>query len=251
MCFAEELILGDESGVVTNVNQKEQVIELFSEELPLSADVAASPVLISEGKITYQEWYITYLAPHKKTPLVWSLDNNRDKWDMYFIRFPFTLHATPENRYYKEVVFYISLSDKLVTAYDLFPTDITSKEEVGKSVIISPEGKFKGVELSLGSYNTTVKFTRLFPEISAFGVGENNFYWRYSSSESNGVLPGVKHALIILKVPHGMRQINGEIYYNAVMAKQWLGNWRSTDAQSEKRPFAWKLPFPEKSKRVN
>lgn len=246
MCSAEELILSDEPGASANVNQQEQVIELYSKELPLKGGNAASPVLIYEGKITYQDrdWDITYLAPHKKTPLVRPLDNNRDKWDMYFIRFPFTLHPTPENRYYKKVVFYVSISDKSVTAYDLFPQEITSKEEVEKSVVIAPEGKFKGVELSLGSYNTTVKSTRLRSDISVFGVSENKFYWRYSSSESNGVLPGVKYALIILKVPHGMRRVNGEIYYEAVMAKQWLGNWRSTDAQSEKRSFAWKLPFP-------
>lgn len=241
MCSAEELILGEEP--IEANDAKVHNIELYSEEQPLG-EKSLPPVPLKEGTITYKDGFIQYLSPDKQSPLQWSLNNDKGKWDMYFIRFPFTLHATPENRYYKEVIFYISISDKSVTAYDLFPTDITNKEEVDKSVVIAPEGKFKDIELSLGSYNTTVKFTRLRPEISAFGVGENNFYWRYSSLGGGGVLPGSKYALIILKVPHGVRQVNGEIYFKAVMAKQWLGNWRSTDAQSEKRSFAWKLPFP-------
>lgn len=241
MCSAEELILNEEP-IVAN-DAKLHSIELYSEEQPLGERSLPS-VPIKEGTITYMDGIIQYLSPGKQSHLQWSLNNDKGKWDMYFIRFPFTLHATPENRYYKEVVFYISISDKSVTAYDLFPKDITSKEEVNKSVVIAPEGKFKDVELSLGSYNTTVKFTRLQPEISAFGVGENKFYWRYSSLGGSGVLPGSKHALIILKVPHGVRQVNGEIYFKAVMAKQFLGIPHSPVAHSDKQPFTWKLPCP-------
>jgi hypothetical protein len=241
MCAAEELILSEESIVANDAIVHS--IELYSEEQSLGVKSLPS-VPLKEGTITYMDGFIQYLSPDKQSPLQWSLYNDKGKWDMYFIRFPFTLHPTPENRYYKQVDFSISISDKSVTAYDLFPTDITSKEEIGKSVVIAPEGKFKDVQLNLGSYNTTVKFTRLQPEITAFGVGENNFSWRYSSLGSSGILPGTKHALIILKVPHGVRQVNGEIYFKVVMVKPWLGNWCSTNAHSEKRPFTWKLPFP-------
>jgi len=239
MSFAEELILDEEPIVATGLNQQAKTLDLFSEDRPLGPN--DSPILAKEGKITYQEWYIKYLSPSEETPLAWPIDADRKKWDLYFIRFPFTLNATPKNRYYKKVIFHISLNDKSATAFDLYPKDIKTKEEVEKAVGIAPEGKFKDIELKLGSYNTTVKFTRLRPEITAFGEGQHSFYWIYSGLENDGVSPGTKHALIILKVPHGKQQVGGEIYYEAVMFKEWLGEWRSTEANTARDPFVWKL----------
>lgn len=239
MSFAEELILDEEPIVATGLNQQAKTLDLFSEDRPLGPN--DSPILAKEGKITYQEWYIKYLSPSEETPLAWPIDADRKKWDLYFIRFPFTLNATPKNRYYKKVIFHISLNDKSATAFDLYPKDIKTKEEVEKAVGIAPEGKFKDIELKLGSYNTTVKFTRLRPEITAFGEGQHSFYWIYSGLENDGVSPGTKHALIILKVPHGKQQVGGEIYYEAVMSKEWLGEWRSTEANTARDPFVWKL----------
>ena len=238
MSSVKELIL-DEEPIVAGLNQQTKILDLFSEDRPLGPN--DSPILAKEGKITYQEWYIKYLHPSEETPLDWPIDVDRKKWDLYFIRFPFTLNAMPKNRYYKMVTFHISLNDKSTTAFDLYPKDIKIKEEVEKAIGITPEGKFKDVGLKLGSYNTIVKFTRLRPEITAFGEGEHSFYWIYSSLENDGVLPGTKHALIILKVPHGTQQVRGEIYYEAVMSKEWFGGWRPTEANTAKEEFVWNL----------
>lgn len=239
MSFAEELILDEEPIVSTSSNQQIKTLDLYSEDRPLGPN--DSPILAKEGTISYQDFYVKYLNPKAETPLAWPMDSDRKKWDLYFIRFPFTINPTPKNRYYKKVTFYIALNEKSVTAFDLYPKDIQTKEEVEKAIGIAPEGKFKDIELKMGSYSETVKFTRLRPEISAFGEGESSFYWIYSGLASDGVAPGTKHALIVLKVPHGKQQVAGEIYYEAVMSKEWLGEWRPTEAKTAKEPFVWKL----------
>lgn len=239
MSLAEELILDELPIVDTDSNQQIRTLDLYSEDRTLGPN--DSPIMIKEGKITYKDWYIKYLSPKDETPLAWPIDADRKKWDLYFIRFPFTINAPPDSRYYKKVTFHVSIKDDSATAFDLFPKDIKIKEEVEKVIGIAPEGKFKGVELKLGSYNTKVNFTRLRPEIDAFGEGESSFYWVYAGLKSEGVSPGTKHALIILKVPHGKQQVSGQIYYEAVMSKEWLGDWRSTEVNSAKAPFVWKL----------
>lgn len=214
-------------------------LDVYSEEAALGPEI--SPILLKEGKITYpspKEWYIENISG-KQTASPVKVDRN--KWDLYFISIPFTIHATPANRYYKKVTFHMALDDESVTALDLYPKDINFKEEMEKVMGFSPEGKFKGVDLKLGSYTTTVKFTRLRPAISAFGEGESSFYWIYSSFQGEGVVPGTKHALIILKVPHSKREVRGELYYETVMEKERLGKWLPNEAKTAKAPFVLKL----------
>lgn len=248
MCSAVEIILDEAPIVASDSNGKVNTLDLFSEDRSLGG-VNTSPVLLKEGKITYGEYHINYLDPDAETPLVWPLATDREKWDLYFIRFPFTLNPTPRNRHYKEVTFHVSLKDESATAFDLYPKDVKAREEVEKTVGIAPEGKFKDVGLKLGDYSSTVKFTRLRPEIAAFGEGEHAFYWIYSGTNTGGVSPGTKHALIILKVPHGMRKVAGEIFYEAIMLKDWLGEWLPVEANSAKAPFVWELPIPSISQK--
>lgn len=248
MCSAEEIILDEAPIVASDSDGTVKTLDLFSEDRPLSG-VNTSPVLLKEGKITYKDYYINYLDPDAETPLAWPLATDREQWDLYFIRFPFTINPTPKNRYYQKVTFHVSLKDESATAFDLYPKDIKTKEEIEKAIGIAPEGKFKDVGLKVGSYSTTVKFTRLRPEISAFGEGEHAFFWIYSGTGSGGVSPGTKHALIILKVPHGKRQVAGEIYYETIMLKDWLGKWLPVEANSAKASFVWKLPVPSTSRK--
>ncbi len=93
MSFVKELILDEEPIVATGLNQQTKTLDLFSEDRPLGPN--DSPILVKEGKITCQEWYIKYLRPSDETPLDWPIDADREKWDLYFIRFPFTINAMP------------------------------------------------------------------------------------------------------------------------------------------------------------
>jgi nucleoside phosphorylase len=163
-------------------------------------------------------------------------------WDFYFLYIPFNLHPAHDSRKYQKVTFFVKLSNPQVTAFDLFPKNITTLVDETHSFTIFPQLKFGDVDASLGQIGQAMRFARLYPSITAIGEGQNVFYWVYSSdTPEREVLPGCKHALVILRVPHGLPTVEGKISYEVVTARRLGAGWRYVDGKAPPLPVIWKL----------
>jgi nucleoside phosphorylase len=165
-----------------------------------------------------------------------------DLWDFYVVYIPFNLHPAPDGRKYKKVTFSVELDDARITAFDLFPKDITTPVDETRSFTLSPQLKFGEVEASLGQFGRTLHFNMLYPSITAIGEGEHKFYWLYSSDTMQGeVRPGCKHALVVLRLPHGLSTVEGKIRSEVVTARKLGAGWRYVDGKAPSLPVTWKL----------
>lgn len=237
MSKAEELILRDqplpESEILVT-------LDLFSEEKTLGPGLP--PKKVKEVEVRLGKWLISFLPPVKSTPTRPIMTPDRSKWDLYLVYIPFTLREPPEDTYYQRVDLRIDLANKDATAFDLLPKNVTTKEKVTKTYELSPEFKFKGVEVKVGKISHQICFESLRPIITAFGEGESRFYWVYTSLEGQEISPGIKHALVILEVPGGTESVSGTIYCEADMLKKMFGIFRRKVARSgEPYPINWNL----------
>lgn len=214
-------------------------IDIFSEEAALTPDLPAQRVV--EGRLTLGRQRIGLLLPSSSVGSGSDREPERSEELLYLIWAPFTLHLPPGNKLYEEVRLHVDLFDETVSAISLFPDNVSHKEEVEELYTLSPQFNFVGVEASLVSAGFTVKFERLRPIVRAFGVGENYFYWVYSDATGEGVLPGTKHALIVLSVPSGRRSMAGRIRYCVTLRKKTFGKWLKKQSRTDDYDFVWQL----------
>ncbi len=222
-------------------------LDIVSEE-PAMRGIELARKKILEGKITLnpQSNHI-YALPSMPgiagQPLQTS---NRTKWDFYLVTIPFTLHEAPGKNYYHEVTFFINLSTPNSTAFDIFPKSITLPIEKATTYTVASDMKIREVQDTAKLVNGLLRFDTLHPLIIAFGEGENNFYWTYRASRrQKGVLPETKHVLVLLRVPHGTKVVEGTISYEIVIAKHFLGEWYDTDSEVDPYPIHWELENAE------
>ena len=137
---------------------------------------------------------------------------------------------------------WIELADPENTAFDLCPKNISTKIEVTKTYILSPQIKFQETEFNLGQAGSQLRFDVLRPTITASGEGQHIFYWTYKGFENQKeIIPETKHALFIAQVPRGTTSLQGQISYEIVMAKKFLREWISKDCEVAPYAFAWDL----------
>lgn len=236
VAVAEDIFLSDKP---LSESQTLMKIGLYSEDKVMGQNNIAIKLLESELSIGRN--IISFLPPMKKQSQIISLAPNRTKRDLYLIRIPFTLHELPEKKHYQKVMFQVELDNKDVVAFDLLPKDVLSKEQVTRAYTISPQIKFQGIEGSLGEFDNKITFETLTPVITAFGEGENRFYWIYSFQHDQFVLAGTKYAVIILDVPIGMTNISGKIHCEAEIVQQFFGENVSKQAKINDYPIQWDL----------
>lgn len=243
VAFAGEMILKDQP---LDESQKLMTIDLFSEEKSMGK--ALTPIKLLESQVTIGKEYIFFIPPQKAQSAA-VITPDRAKRDLYLIRIPFTLHEPAESKYYQKVIFQIELDNRDAVAFDLLPKNVTSTEHVTKTYTISPQFKFKGVEGTIGGISSKISFESLHPVITAFGEGENLFYWVYSSQQNQPVSPGTKYAIIILDVPRGTKAVNGNIYYEAVISQKIFSDLLPKKAKTNHYPIKWNLneakPLPK------
>jgi nucleoside phosphorylase len=236
----EELLL---SNAPLPETQSSEILTILSKENILRGqDVLQKE--IPEGKITLNPQSnlihpVPLLADALSQQLV-GLDRN--KWDLYLVIIPFTLHKAAGNNYYERVTFVINLTTPGATAFDLFPKTITTLVNKTKTYTLSPQGRIEEVESGQKGAGGLIRFNALNPTITAFGEGESKFYWVYQGNvERKEVIPETKHALVVLRIPHGTRFVDGTISYEVVIAKKLLGGWRSTPGQVNAYTIHWEL----------
>ncbi|MEA1867369.1 MAG: hypothetical protein U9N19_04615 [Thermodesulfobacteriota bacterium] len=221
--MAEELILKTQP---LSESEKLVSLEIFS-ELKLRGDVTSR---ITESKVTLGRGHTSFIPTSTPISSQQIITPDRSIWDLYLIHIPFTIHEPPEDSYYHKVKFKIDLANPDISAFDLLPKNVTSKVEVTKTYILSPQLTFKEVEGRVGELGYKVRFDSLRPIISAFGIGEHKFYWVYTSQDNQKLLPGTRHVLVVLQAPKKIDSIYAMISYEVVIVKKLFGQWRSSDA---------------------
>lgn len=237
--------------------EQETTFEYFSTEHALGSELDEQEHV--EGRITLGRWH-TWRLTHDtgaqstgdidEPPEVSSagemetdqVDGSVSSRSFYLVRIPFTLHPPYGDQRYDEVRFEIQLEDtESARPYEIFPHDITVDEDVKRAFILSPSLKFKGVEGAIGSAALTVEYTNLRPVISAYGVGESEFYWIYDDPRGSGIPTGTKYSLVVLDVSSGTAAVSGTLSWQLVLKKRLFGKLRSKKMTAEAYPFTWRL----------
>ncbi len=150
---------------------------------------------------------------------------DRTKWDLYLIDIPFTLHEAPNGSHYRELTFYVELDHPQANAYDLFPSHVTTPVAESRTYTLSPQMKIQELDLSIGQFSKQISFTSLRPVISAFGEGENKFYWKFKGIDGKEVIPETRHVLIVLQIPRGTPSVDAHIHYRTDVAEPFFRGW--------------------------
>lgn len=199
---------------------------------------------VLEGKITLNltRCMIFSLPPPVGEPFAQSFRPDPARWDLYLICIPFTLHRAPEHTFYHEMTFFVEMTHPDVTAFDLFPKNIATPVEETQTFTLSPRLHVQAVGASLGQVSRELHFTALYPFITAAGEGESRFYWTYrGAGPQKEVVPGTKHALVVLQVPRGTLSVEGVVRYEVVIAKSIMPGWRYEDGGTDEHVFHWQL----------
>jgi nucleoside phosphorylase len=196
-----------------------------------------------EGKITLNpERCLIYSLPPTAYSTAQVIAPDSTQWDMYLIIIPFTLHRPPEDRHYEEMTFFVEMADQSVTAFDLFPRDVSASIEEEGMYTLSPQLTVIPADANMRTGGKQIRFPPLYPIITAFGKNESTFFWTYEKSPAQQrVAPGTKNVLAILQVPRQTGMIEAKISYEMVVVKHLPGKWRYTDAASHKYYIRWDL----------
>ncbi len=213
-----------------------KTVDLYSEENSLGASKGLQRIMTGE---------VTIGNPVVEKALRSQNTADSVHWDYYSISLPFTLHRLEGNRYYESAVFQVTLDNSKITAADLFPTDITIETRIEKKLSLSSEFKlsFKQVDAGLNAgEELSREYIVLAPCITAFGKGQQQFYWEYKKFREQPVFPGDKQAVVVLRVPHGMTQVTAQLDYEAVVAETLFGITLKKNVKSGRLPVIWTLP---------
>ena len=132
------------------------------------------------------------------------------------------------------------MEDPRVIASDLFPDQII-RESKEKFYSFSANDLIAEVT-EAQQVCRRFCFRSLSPAITAFGEGDSFFFWVYSASpEEGGVIPGSKHGLVVLQVPHNMSSVVTEISMETAIAKQSFRTWKSWKGETNTTAIIWDL----------
>ena len=239
LIFTNEPLMPSKSTVTLSILSEENVLRGGGTRQ--GSDLPQMTVL--EGQVTLDpRGRIFFIPPLESTLSEPLLAPDRNKWDLYLVYLPFTLHPAPGKAYYEELAFYINLATPEARAYDLFPDGIFSEIEETKTYTLSPQITFREAGISLGQLSRQIQFKGLHPTISAFGKNDHEFYWIHQGfKEQKAVIPESKHAAVILQVPRGTRLVEGDIYYHVKIVKKMVGGFRPKDAKVNPFPVRWDL----------
>ncbi len=240
LIFTNEPLPPSKTTITQAILSKENVLQ-GSETRGLDTDLPQRTIL--EGRVTFDpRGRIFFIPPQESTVDEPLLAPDREKWDLYLVNCPFTLHMAPGNAYYEELTFFVELTTPGAVAYAMFPDSITAEVEETKTYTFSPQITFKDVGISVGQVGKQFQFKGLRPTITSFGTGESKFYWVHRGfKEQKVVIPETKQALIVLQVPRGVSLIEGKIYYRTVIVKKMVGGFRKKDGYVDDCPIRWEL----------
>ena len=93
--------------------------------------------------------------------------------------------------------------------------------------------KIQEAKAASDQFSQQIKFMSLHPVITAFGEGENEFYWVYRGIDGKEVIPETKHVLVVLQVPCGTTSVEGYIQYMVDVASPILRGWIRRNGETD------------------
>lgn len=214
--------------------------DILSEQTLLGSGVVAVPEgRITVGKLERYALRAPQLDGARRVPLP-----GEEQSSFYLLVFRFTLHDAPPKRRYREMTFKVLLSDPRTTAYKLYPERVVSEEDVEKGlekgfdigfVFAVPGDKAQPALEAKASVEATqtVKFTRLIPEITAFGDGEKDFYWKFRGHGDMPLESGTRRAAAVIQVPKGTQRLNASIAWDIDLERSRFDQWSNVPVKVE------------------
>ncbi|HEY1352142.1 MAG TPA: TIR domain-containing protein [Ktedonobacteraceae bacterium] len=247
--LAKEVLRTDTARLQATAMQQHTGPLLLSEEPLNQTDSSITLPIVSESEIwrgqAAREETEGKITLDPESNLLYALSafwEAEPAWDFYLVVIPFTLHKAPGKNYYREVRFILELETPGSTAFDLFPDEITSALDEPTFYTVSSDMHIEQVENPQEQSKRSIRFTRMYPSITAFGEGEQRFYWTYEGkNEQTEVRPGTRHALLVLRVPQGTHSVDGTIRSKVVVARHLRGLWRSRESLVPAYPIRWTL----------
>ena len=209
-------------------------LDIYSTELTLGTGTQR----IREGGITIGKPRVQFLASSK--PL-----NGKIDWDYYSVYIPYSLQSLDGGRRYVLAVFKVTLKDPRSIAHDIFPPNsIKIATKVRKIISFTADMKFNYTTVALsGSTATqdTNEYVVLTPILTPLGKGESQFSWEHKGLNGQYVLPGIKHAAIVLKAPHGLRRIMSDLDFRVNIHDPDFNSTSSSESSIDSFPFTLEL----------
>lgn len=214
-------------------------LDVFATEATLGGEAKR---LKKFGEISIGKPEIVRLTSNSDTTASRLTDLN---FDRHLIKLPFTIHQPYPGTEYQEVVLKITTSNPTHIAYDLEPKRVTKSEKINTRYELSPEFKFKEIiGAKLGSASYGIEFECLYPKITAYGVGEQTFYWVFEGKAGGELVlvSGTTGVGISLRVPKGTKRLTGTISYALEMKYKYMGMFREQPGKTADYDFNWNLP---------
>lgn len=184
------------------------------------------------------------------TPVVWRLSVPESKKPMpvgeeeasqfFLIEFPFTLEPPKPERRYSKATFKVQLSEPNARVYKLMPELVVSEQdeeqEFDVGFIISIPGPTAGSSLGdVGARATqVVRFTRLIPRTTAYGIGTGFFRWEFTGQDDKMlVIPGARTTAAVIQVPKGIKQLDADIGWDVEVQRTRFEKWFNVPAKVE------------------
>jgi hypothetical protein len=154
----------------------------------------------------------------------------------------FDLEEMRGSRRYREARFQVVLNVPDSVAHSLWPMLVTTEAEVERTRTfgVQLDLSFGAVEgapsLELGR-DTVFRFTSLQPVITAFGVGQRQFSWTFSSQPTADLEPGNRSVFAMLDLPTGTPSITGTFEWEVGVARDRMGRTGRVSARTRAVPF--------------
>nr|VFK25374.1 MAG: hypothetical protein BECKMB1821G_GA0114241_101320 [Candidatus Kentron sp. MB]VFK29152.1 MAG: hypothetical protein BECKMB1821I_GA0114274_100856 [Candidatus Kentron sp. MB]VFK74696.1 MAG: hypothetical protein BECKMB1821H_GA0114242_100855 [Candidatus Kentron sp. MB] len=219
-------------------NEIEATLELYSEEQTMGIGGTRKTI---ESKVTFGKQKFYALRERDKRPSNPMAEPNPSGSSYYLVEIPFTLHPPAGKRDYEKFTIKIDLATDGATAFRMFPYSVVTRKDVEKGLDLSAKLSIKGIGVGAdGSY--IVRFPHIYPLVTAFGVGEQNFYWNFERQEGSGspLLPGSRRTLILLEVMQGTKLVTGILHAKATI-KDSIPFFGSQNIIADDYPIEWNL----------
>lgn len=156
----------------------------------------------------------------------------------YAVELRFTLTPLEERRY-ERVRFGLRITTPRVTAMELLPSRITSKEEVNQTFELGTSfalQKVVDVNAKAG-FTRAVKFENLRPVITSYRNDGSTFYWVLEGSDGQPVASGDRNVLAVLKAPREVGEIQAMVDWDVRLTRSKFGVWKEVEVTAESTPL--------------
>ncbi len=180
---------------------------------------------VQDGTLVTPGEPLVYYVQPQSNPLIWSgeLPVSKEDERYYMIWFNFTLNIL-KGRRVKELTFRARLDTPSATARMLVPMQVTTPEEVKKTIDLGISFSAPGQEAKAGAeakWKHSVAFTQMIPIIKAYGIGTPEFSWVFQGVENNPVEEGARGVAAVVSVPAEAKELRVSFTWEAELERRF------------------------------